>query len=488
MKLSNIYNILIVVKDIIRRIKNSNRLIKALWAVTIIAFIFISCMHTYNDILVTGKQGIVFWDILFSGKILSFYKEAFVYSGNPYYPVEQYALYPFLYYLIFAIFEFPLWLIEKVFTLNVYNTIFGNIYNKFILLFFVVMDLIALSKVLKELEKNEEEINIYSLLYVSSMTVITSTYITGQYDVANIFFILMGFYYWLKKDTKRFIIYFSISINLKYFGLLFFVPLLLIEEKNIYKIFAKGMQAIVPTLVLMLVFSVGGNASSGGVGTTIVTMYISKFIVNDLAIGNHEVSSFILISIISCVIAYFYNYKNDKERTQLAIFVLLMQIGSFCFIARIIAYWAVLGVPVFILAIALSNNNENKMLFFETILGLSLALYQYFFFNWMFCAKTTSAMGILPNIFNKWPDTSNNTGVDGVLMSLGLGPEVMNIVYIFTLAAWLIMMYYCFPGRKNQDNISDPIKKETIIFRTIMNIGLAFLPIVSAIYIYIMIY
>ena len=475
-------------REMINCIKKSSKLIKTLWIISIVSIVFISCMHTYNDILVTGKQGVLFWDILFSGKILSFYENAMVYSGNPYYPVEQYALYPFLYYLIFAIFEFPIWVIEKIFAVNAYNSIAGNIYNKMVLLFFVLLDIYALHKLLKQLGNEDESISLYLLLYVTSMTVITSTYITGQYDVINIFFILMGIYYWLRKDTRMFLLYFAISINLKYFGIMFFIPLLLIDEKNILKIILKTIIAVTPTLVLMLIFSLGSKDVAGGVGTGVVSMYITKFIVNDLTIGNHEMSSFVLISIISCLIAYFHRYDNDEERLKIAIFVLLLFIGAFCLIPRIIAYWAVLGVPVFILAIATSKHHKNKMLIFESVLCFALALYQYFFFNWMFCAKTTSAMGFLPIIFNKTPDVLNNTGVDGVLMSLGFGPDVINLIYTFTFAAWFAMMYYAYPNRKENTKLTDPIKNETILIRTILNIGLSFLPIVSAIYIYIMIY
>lgn len=475
-------------KELVIRYKESSKLMKILWIVTIAIILFVSCMHTYNDILVTAKQGLVFWDCLFSGRLFSFYKDAYVFCGNDYYPVQQYALYPFLYYLIFAIFEFPIWLLEKIFKANIYNTIFGNLYSKAILLFFIICALIAFTKVLKELGKKEKEIGTYSYIFISSIVLITSTCITSQYDIMNVLFILIGFYYWLKKDTVRFILFFSISINLKYFGILFFIPLLLIEEKNVFKLFYKTVLAVLPTIVLMLIFSNNNSDPTGVVGTSIVSSYMSKFIVNDVQIGNHQISLFVLLSIISCMIAYFYRYESEQEKRQLAIFVLLLFIGSFCLIARIIAYWAVLGVPVFILAVAYSNGNENRALFFETALGAALTLYQYFFFNWMFCAKTTSAMGILPALFNKKPDANNNLGVDGVLMTLGFGPDVINLLYIFTFAAWAGLLYYSYPRKQKAKIPAEKIKEEVITFRSLINLGLALLPFVTAVFIYVVYY
>ena len=474
-------------KDLITTYKNSSKLVKTLWTITVFVILFVSCMHTYNDILVTAKQGLVFWDCLFSGRLFSFYKDAYIFCGNEYYPVQQYALYPFLYYLIFAIFEFPIWLLEKIFQTNIYNTIFGNLYSKVILLFFIACSLYMFRIVLKELGKKEKEISLYSFVFLSSIILITSTCITSQYDVMNVFLILLGFYYWLKHDTVKFVAVFSISINLKYFGLLFFVPLLLIEEKNVFKLAYKTILAVLPTVILMLIFSNNNADPTGVVGTSIVSSYITKFIVNDIQIGRHQVSLFVLLSILSCMIAYFYRYKDEKEKRQLAIFVLLLFIGSFCLIARIIAYWAVLGVPVFILAVAFSNGNENRTLFFETALGTAITLYQYFFFNWMFCAKTTSAMGILPALFHKHPEADSNIGVDGVLMSLGFGPEVIEILYIFAFAAWFALLYYAYP-REKQQHPKEEINDWVLVFRTIMNLGLALLPFVTAVFIYVVYY
>ncbi len=140
-------------KEIVSTFRSSSKLIRTLWTITIIFIVFISCMHTYNDILVTAKQGLVFWDCLFSGRIFHFYEDAYVFCGNPYYPVQQYALYPFLYYLIFAIFELPIWILEKITGANVYNSIFGNIYSKAVLLFFIYCALNAFVKDLEELGK-----------------------------------------------------------------------------------------------------------------------------------------------------------------------------------------------------------------------------------------------------------------------------------------------------------------------------------------------
>ena len=473
-------------RDLFFKIQKSNATVKTLWIISLISIVFISSMHTYNDILITSVHGKMLWDLLFSGKLLDFFQLSNTVSGNIYFPMEQYAAYPFLYYLIFAIIELPIWIIEKIFQVNAYNTTLSYLYSKLVLIIILLYSTVRYGMVLKQLGKNDEEINIFSLIYISSMFVFSTICITSQYDIINAMLFNIGFYYWLKKDTKLFVLVFSLSIGLKYFGIMYFIPLLLIEEKKIWKILYKVVLSLIPTFFFMLLFYGRTFDQTGVSGTNIASSYLSKFIlINDLQLGNHPIPSFLLIAIISCLFAYFYEYKNEEEKIQFSIFILLLLLGAFCLIPNIIPYWSVLALPVLNLSIAMSNGNENKTVLLETLFGVSITLYHYFFFNWMFCAKTTSAMGIIPTIFGKWPEPTNNYGVDSILMSLGLGIDQINLIYIFALAAWIVWLYFCFPRKEKTVH---PITINNLILRTVLNIGLAYLPLVSAIYIYLTVY
>lgn len=63
-----------------------------------------------------------------------------------------------------------------------------------------------------------------------------SQFMFGQYDVFTVFLILLGIYYYMKDNRKLFVLFFALSIPFKYYSLLIFVPLLLLKEKNVFKI------------------------------------------------------------------------------------------------------------------------------------------------------------------------------------------------------------------------------------------------------------
>ena len=87
--------------------------------------VFLCCFHYYNDISVTAKHGMSIWSSIFSGRFFHFFEDSLMASGNAYFNAPQYASYPLSVYLIFAIWEFPIWLAESLFKINLYNTLFG---------------------------------------------------------------------------------------------------------------------------------------------------------------------------------------------------------------------------------------------------------------------------------------------------------------------------------------------------------------------------
>ena len=72
-----------------------------IWIITALAVSCVFFSHIYSDILITAKQGMKFWDCLFSGNPLSFYKEAVFELSCPYDGYVFHAAYPFTIYLLF---------------------------------------------------------------------------------------------------------------------------------------------------------------------------------------------------------------------------------------------------------------------------------------------------------------------------------------------------------------------------------------------------
>ena len=67
--------------------------------------------YFYTDVAITTRSGIDFWTFLFDGQIGQFYELS---KNMTFYDTLHCdALYDFSVYIIFAIWDFPLWLVEK---------------------------------------------------------------------------------------------------------------------------------------------------------------------------------------------------------------------------------------------------------------------------------------------------------------------------------------------------------------------------------------
>ena len=86
-----------------------------LWKLGGISALLFFSLYLYSDICHTSIRGIVFWDTLFQGRLNEFYSYFYPGVENSYFPsgVAD-ASYDFLFYIIFAIWDFPLWCFEKI--------------------------------------------------------------------------------------------------------------------------------------------------------------------------------------------------------------------------------------------------------------------------------------------------------------------------------------------------------------------------------------
>ena len=119
--------------------------------------------HTYNDILITTRHGINFWSCLLEGDFFDFYKVNVCASGNDTYTVIQRCAYNILVYIVFAIWNFPLFILERFFSVDVSNNILCIVYSKMLVAVGLAISAIILKKILAFLcvEKKQQFLFIY---------------------------------------------------------------------------------------------------------------------------------------------------------------------------------------------------------------------------------------------------------------------------------------------------------------------------------------
>ena len=448
------------------RLGKKNELISIplfLWIVLAVCSLVIMCLHTYNDILITAKQGYTFWDLLFEGRPLDFYKEASMATGNAFFPEVQGAAYSFPLYFIFAVWNFPTWLLEKIFGVSLFNSIPSMIWMKLMLVPFIVISAVFLYKIVKRTESIKEYAMIAAFLFASSTVLIYSTALIGQYDIITVSFIVIGLEGWLTGNKKRFLISFAVALWFKYFALLYFVPLLLLSEKRIRKILLYAFQVCLP-LVPFLLFP---KPKTQGSNVTNTLGLFFNGITLDQGVSFYVFPAVVLFVLIMC----FLKKATEQNKFQYAVFSIFVIMGSFCVFNNLYPYWCILAVPVFVL-VPFVSNNMNKLVILETVFCAGIAVKEYIINPTCFGAITTEGMGVLPGLLGKTIDKPYNVSLLGMFQT---DEKVNSVVFTGLVLLFVLMIFFSRPNAKPEPTF-EPFCIKTVYARTAINLMVAIAP------------
>ena len=139
-------------------------------------------------------------------------------------------------YIIFAIWNLPLKLLGIHSEVTMAHT-FGVLmwYTLLPILFYMGVTYL-MWKVAREVGFGEKQARAAAYGFAASPLAFYSQFIFCQYDSMTLFFVMLGIYYYLKEDDFRFVLFFVIAITCKYYALLVFVPMLLLRQKNVWRI------------------------------------------------------------------------------------------------------------------------------------------------------------------------------------------------------------------------------------------------------------
>ncbi len=344
--------------------------------IAVFALTFVSiCILLYGDIGVTVRHGINLWN---SG-LLNYYKST---DG---------AYYPFPVYVVFAIWDFPIWLVDKIGI-----THFGGrnplcwFYAKSMVVAFIYGSAFLIYKICLALKLSESRGKWAALLFLTSASTVVPDLIICQYDGIELFFILLGLLYYVKDDEKKFIAWFSVAVVMKYFALILFIPLLLMREKNVLKIIGKVFMVCLLSIVMYIFQVLTGGKS--------LVSFIKGFLGNSIA----GYSVFILFYGFTCVYLWLKNFDKD-ERNKYSIWFSMLVFVVF-FVAANFGnyYWIVLTVPFICMSIVLNDNKTKNeiLIFFETMAQFCLLLNTIKRIWWFFDLNCVSSMGIIPVVQN----------------------------------------------------------------------------------------
>ena len=338
------------------------------WILIFVAGILL-VSFTCRDLLWTTRHGINFWDILFNGRILHFYQDNIIpSSGNLYNgTTEDPCVYNFLIYIVFAVWDFPLWLLEKFIAVDVMNNFFCILYMKMLPVCSTLLCAKIMGKILKESGVAKERIKFTQYLFLSSTVILTNVLILCRYDSLCPIFMLLSLLYYLRKDLRKFLIYGGISFCFNFISFAMFLPLLLLREKNFRKLIKCFLFMLLPYILTTVPFLFGKTALSYG----------GKMIFNAISMFFSKTNGIFSWATIFYAAILLYSFLTDKEKVEDKNFVFWLSFVSvtsvFAFCAPT-TYWMTISVPFIELVVGFADIKKYKLYTVIEFVGMSGAI------------------------------------------------------------------------------------------------------------------
>ena len=275
------------------------------WILYAIIFIVFWLTFMYADITITYTHSLRVWDCIWQGDITKFYQVCYENqylgcSANYYFPL----------YLIFAIWNLPIWLIAKIIEINIY-AVPCLLWCKTMVVIFVIGCIVMLKRILKEMKCQEADY--YVFIFATSLIFFIPTMAVAQYDVISVFFTLCGLYCFLKeqKFSLRVCLIFSLAISLKFFALFPFFILNLLYEKRILVLLKNMLLASLVSVLSIVLFS---NSDAFQMTVTDVNGdFIGKLTQVTIDGGTGNISLFISCFLVVCILAYYLKFENRVQ-------------------------------------------------------------------------------------------------------------------------------------------------------------------------------
>lgn len=219
------------------------------------------CLFGHMDLLVTANRSYAYINLNISNifesiitNITEFYTQANILSG------DHGANYLPSTFIAFAIWNLPYKLISHApMYWGDWNIAF-LLWNK---LFPIIVYLLSgwmLYKILRDnfnLERQHGMLVFFT--FSASPIAFFSQFIFCQYDVFTVFLMLCGIYYFfkpdrVKKDFYKFILFFAIATTFKYYAVIIFVVLLVLEFKDIFTLIINAFLVLIPCAIELIFY------------------------------------------------------------------------------------------------------------------------------------------------------------------------------------------------------------------------------------------
>ena len=347
--------------------------------------------------------------------------------------------YDILFYLTVGLWEIPVAIVEIITGTTLEHNFIALAYSKLLIMVFLFLSAWMLKKISQELGFSEKISSWCSFAFASSGFVFSYLCIAGQYDILGIFFTLTGVYYYLKNDTLKFVIFFAIAIQYKFYPLFVFFPLLLIKQKNFIKIALNIICVSLPIFIFRIPFI--NDEAAMIEKNEIQADMIDRIFRNRITIFETEVPLSVLL--VGAVLIYCYlKDVSEKEKPYYTIYVPFLTFAALFLSFPFLPYWIVYMIPWMTLLFFMRKDRSDRRLAIELGMMAVIILAQYSHFDWVFeIGKNTNYM--LMDIIYPFANFDNPLTLSNwnTILPIYENESILYGIYIVCLAT-LIYLYY----------------------------------------------
>lgn len=286
---------------------------KVRWYSLFLIFGIAFLSYYYLDIKTLTVWGTNIWDTIFTtGNLRDYYAYS---AQNKFGLYHQFVGSDILIYLIWAIWNIPIWLVQFLGGITIADNPILLLYSKCFLLVMIGGIVIVLSKIVQLcFDKKSVSEGVY--IFLSSCFLLYSVAYAGQNDIISIFIYMVALLYLIKGNARKFVIFAAIAIACKPFLFVSFIAVVLVKEKEIGRILLRILEGV-SLLVLQKLLFIGApmykeSMAYGPMQNLLYSIFYTRIDVKPFGI-----SVFVMTIIFVYIGAYLVVLKPESSETEL---------------------------------------------------------------------------------------------------------------------------------------------------------------------------
>ena len=240
---------------------------------------------------------------------------------------------------------------------------------------------IVIYKICMEIGMGTKKSKICTYASLTMPIAVYAQFIFGQYDIFMLLCMLLGVYAYLRGRQGWFVFWFALSVTFKYSSLLIFLPLLLLVQKDPWKIIRSCIGVLIPYAVEFLLYYPSETFRSYAFGIGSAGDNPTGYIFNASIFTGFQVSGMdyvvylaVLVFGVICAMAYFTNVTEKIDIAKWSFYLCSLSYFVLFGLCKWHPQWLLMAVPFWVIGAFM--NRETRI--FMVIDIIFMLLYTMF--------------------------------------------------------------------------------------------------------------